>query len=49
MKFFDWAFRDGGASATEAAFVPLPEAATKAIREVWAAVKGPDGRPVWPA
>ena len=49
MRFLDRAYRNGGEAASGLGFVPLPDAVTKAVREAWEIVKGPDGRPVWPA
>lgn len=49
MKFFDWAFSNGGAATTELGFVPLPPSLHGPIKEVWRRVKGPDGQPVWEA
>lgn len=47
MKFFDWAYKNGDASATQLEYVPLPEAVKAAVRSAWHnEVKGPDGKPV---
>ena len=35
LKFFDWAFRNGGGMATELDYVPLPEELIGQIRETW--------------
>ncbi|WP_076959736.1 phosphate ABC transporter substrate-binding protein PstS [Teichococcus deserti] len=48
MKFFDWAFRSGDATATELDYIPVPEAVENAIRAAWATIQV-DGKPVWPA
>jgi phosphate transport system substrate-binding protein len=49
MKLFDWAYRRGADIAKELGYVPLPEAAQASIRQSWAAVRGPDGEPIWRA
>ena len=50
MKFFDWAYRNGGQMATELEYIPLPDQVADAVRAAWGReVKGPDGQPVWPA
>jgi phosphate transport system substrate-binding protein len=41
LKFFDWAFRNGGKMAAELDYVPLPESLVKQIRATWKArIKG---------
>jgi phosphate transport system substrate-binding protein len=48
MKFFDWAYKNGDASATTLEYVPLPEAVKVAVRSAWhASIKGPDGKPIY--
>ncbi len=40
LKFFTWAFKDGGQLALDLDYVPLPDALTKAIAEkVWTQIK----------
>jgi phosphate transport system substrate-binding protein len=40
IKFFDWAFVNGGKLATELDYVPLPKAVTDRIRsDVWTQIK----------
>jgi phosphate transport system substrate-binding protein len=49
LKFFDWAWREGGKMASELDYVPLPDAVTSKIRGVWTAnVHAADGKPIWP-
>ena len=49
MKFFDWAYRNGGRMAAELEYIPLPDEVADAVRATWSReVKGPDGQPVWP-
>jgi phosphate transport system substrate-binding protein len=41
LKFFDWAYKNGGAMAAELDYVPLPEALIKQVRVTWkASIKG---------
>lgn len=49
MRFFDWAYRDGDATATGLDYVPLPPAVEDAVRAAWTAQVRVDGKPVWPA
>lgn len=35
LKFFDWAYKSGGAMASDLDYVPLPEAVTNQIRATW--------------
>lgn len=48
MKFFDWAYRDGDALATQLDYIPLPENVENAIRAAWGEIKV-DDKPLWPA
>ena len=44
LKFFDWAWKNGGKSAEALDYVPLPDAVTKTIRANWKAeLKAADG------
>jgi phosphate transport system substrate-binding protein len=48
MKFFDWAYKNGDASALSLEYVPLPEAVKAAVRTAWHAnILGPDGKPIY--
>jgi len=47
LDFFDYAFKNGQDAASRLGYVPLPSKVTDKIRQSWAAIKGPDGRPVW--
>jgi phosphate transport system substrate-binding protein len=48
LKFFDWAFKNGGAMATELDYVPMPASAVKLIQDTWKAeLKDPSGKAVW--
>lgn len=49
LKFFDWAWREGGPAASELDYVPLPGSVTEKIRGVWTAdIRSKDDKPVWP-
>jgi phosphate transport system substrate-binding protein len=48
MKFFDWAYKNGGDIATKLDYIALPAAVQDAVRASWKAeIKGPDGQPVY--
>ncbi len=48
MKFFAWAFANGGKMAQELDYVPLPDTLVKQIDAAWKTqVKDAAGRPVW--
>lgn len=50
LKFFSWAFTNGGKAALELDYVPMPEAVVKLIHETWEKdLKTADGKPVWMA
>ena len=47
LKFFDWAFKNGGKMAAELDYVALPEPLAKLIYASWASLKDSAGKPVW--
>ena len=48
MKFFDWAFKNGQAMASELDYVPLPDPLIRQIADAWKTqVKDGAGKPVW--
>ncbi|TFW21566.1 phosphate ABC transporter substrate-binding protein PstS [Massilia arenosa] len=48
LKFFDWAFKNGGASATELDYVPMPQAVITQVEGVWKQnVKDASGKALW--
>ena len=50
LKFFDWAYSQGGKMAEDLDYVPLPKTVVDSIRAMWAAqIKAPDGKPVYTA
>ena len=48
MKFFDFAYKNGGDIAKSLDYIALPASVQDAVRGAWRAeIKGPDGAPVW--
>jgi phosphate transport system substrate-binding protein len=48
LKFFDWAYKNGGAMATELEYVAMPAAVTKQVNDLWKSqIKDPTGKPIW--
>lgn len=48
IKFFDWAYRDGGAIAKQLEYIPLPSSVQDAVRASWRAeIRGPDGKAIY--
>jgi phosphate transport system substrate-binding protein len=48
LKFFDWAYKNGDAAATELDYVPMPEAVTKLVEDAWKAnLKDASGKAIW--
>jgi len=48
LKFFDWAFKNGGNMAEQLDYVPLPSALVASIESSWKVViKDPAGKLVW--
>ena len=48
LKFFDWAYKEGGAMATELDYVAMPPAVVKQVAELWKGeVKDASGKAVW--
>jgi phosphate transport system substrate-binding protein len=49
LKFFAWAYEDGGTMAAQLDYVPIPAKVVKLVEETWkSAIKG-GGKPLWPA
>jgi phosphate transport system substrate-binding protein len=48
LKFFDWAYRNGGKMATELDYVPLPANVIELVEQSWPAIMA-GGKPIWPA
>ena len=47
LKFFDWAYKDGGKMAGELDYVPLPAALITQVEKTWKTGLMADGKPVW--
>lgn len=48
LKFFDWAFKSGDASAVELDYVPLPDSVVKLVQESWKAnLKDASGKAIY--
>ena len=46
LKFFDWAYKNGAATAGELDYVPLPPAVVERVRAAWSTVKDAAGQAV---
>jgi phosphate transport system substrate-binding protein len=48
LKFFDYAFKNGDAAATELDYVPLPDSVVKLVQDAWKAnMKDASGKAIW--
>jgi phosphate transport system substrate-binding protein len=47
LKFFDWAFKNGGKMADDLDYVALPDGLVKLIHGSWGSIKDASGKPVW--
>jgi phosphate transport system substrate-binding protein len=48
LKFFDWAYKNGGKLAEELDYVPMPESVSKLVEAAWKAdIKDASGKAVW--
>jgi phosphate transport system substrate-binding protein len=47
LKFFAWAYKNGGPMAAELSYVPLPAALTAQVEATWTAQIKSNGTPVW--
>lgn len=48
LKFFDWAYANGGKMALELDYIPMPESVSKLVRNAWKAqIKDASGKAVW--
>lgn len=48
LKFFDWAYKNGGAAAADLDYVPLPASVTKLVQDSWKInVKDSSGKSIW--
>jgi phosphate transport system substrate-binding protein len=50
LKFFSWAYANGGKMAEELDYVPMPAKVVDMIKKVWSTdIKGADGKPIFTA
>jgi phosphate transport system substrate-binding protein len=47
LKFFDWAYKNGDATAISMDYVPMPENVKKVIHDSWKQIVDGSGQPVW--
>jgi phosphate transport system substrate-binding protein len=48
LKFFDWAYKNGGAMATELEYVAMPAPVTELVQSAWKTqLKDGSGKPIW--
>ena len=47
LKFFDWAYNNGDATATQLDYVPMPANVKALIRNSWKQISSTSGAPVW--
>jgi phosphate transport system substrate-binding protein len=47
LKFFNWAYHNGGAMASQLDYVPLPDAVIKLVEDTWRTQVKAGGKPVW--
>lgn len=48
VKFFDWAYKNGGAMATELEYVAIPAPVSKLVQDAWKAnLKDASGKAIW--
>ena len=49
LKFFHWAYANGGAMAAELDYVPIPPKVTQLVETTWAKTIKGQGKSLWPA
>lgn len=48
LKFFDWAYVNGGKMALELDYIPMPDSVAKLVRDAWKAqIKDASGKALW--
>jgi phosphate transport system substrate-binding protein len=48
LKFFDWAYKNGGPAAAELDYVPMPASVSKLVQDAWKAnLKDASGKAIW--
>ena len=48
LKFFDWCYRNGAATAAKLDYVPMPDKVVALVEKAWTEQLKADGKPVWP-
>jgi phosphate transport system substrate-binding protein len=46
LRFFDWAYVNGGKTATELDYVPMPDSVVRSVRALWGELRDSNGKPV---
>lgn len=46
LKFFNWAFANGGKAATDLDYVPMPNAVVGLVQKAWSEIKDPAGKAI---
>ena len=49
LKFFDWAYKNGGKMAEELDYIPMPDGVVALAKAEWAKIKDSSGKPVFTA
>jgi phosphate transport system substrate-binding protein len=48
LKFFEWAYKNGGAAAAELDYVPMPDTVSKLVEAAWKTnLKDAGGKAIW--
>jgi len=47
LKFFDWAYKNGGKMAEELDYIPMPDAVVDLVHQEWKKIKDTSGKPVF--
>ena len=47
LKFFAWAYKDGGKMAADLDYVPVPSGLVAQVRKTWVSSITSQGKPVW--
>ena len=47
LKFFDWAYKNGGKMAQDLDYIPMPDNVVKQIEASWKGVKDDSGKPIF--
>jgi phosphate transport system substrate-binding protein len=48
LKFFDWAYKNGAATATKLDYVAMPQSVVTLVEDLWTKEVKAGGSPVWP-